>query len=70
MNKTAVFKKIPLYDLIDVLHRIYDEGADYVDISGKISPTEDSIFLIVKDEYYSTNLEEKKLTDEDLNLLI
>lgn len=67
-----VFQKIPVYNLIELLVKIYEDGADYVDISGKHSIDEDSLLLFVRDEYMSSTKDEdgKKLTDEDLNQLI
>lgn len=47
----AKFKMIPVEALIDVLMEMYDLGVDYVDITGKQSPEQDSIGISFIKEY-------------------
>lgn len=47
----AKFKMIPVEALMDVLIEMYDLGVDYVDITGKQSPEQDSIGISFIKEY-------------------
>lgn len=82
-NKKEVrFRKINLQFLIETLTHIYDAGADYVDIVGTQDDVQDTINIIVQEEYMTEeNLEEEPpineeddepqtLSDEDINNLI
>jgi len=53
-KKKIKLSKINIIALIDMLKKIYDDGADYIDIEGV--PTEgqeDAIKIDVKPEYYT-----------------
>lgn len=82
-NKEVRFRKINLQFLIETLTHIYDAGADYVDIVGTQDDVQDTINIIVQEEYMTEeNLEEEEplideeddepqtLSDEDINNLI
>ena len=76
-NKTVVFHKIPLKELILTLQTVYNDGADYIDISGIAGEEQDVIGIHVLEEYLTEDLEEEEeeekngsLSDEDLNGLI
>jgi hypothetical protein len=82
-NKEVRFRKINLQFLIETLTHIYDAGADYVDIVGTQDDVQDTINIIVQEEYMTEeplNEEEplideeddepQKLSDEDINNLI
>jgi hypothetical protein len=80
-NKEVRFRKINLQFLIETLTHIYDAGADYVDIVGTQDDVQDTINIIVQEEYMTEEpLEEEedipdddiptKLSDEDINNLI
>lgn len=81
-NKEVRFRKINLQFLIETLTHIYDAGADYVDIVGTQDDVQDTINIIVQEEYMTEeNLEEEPLeednddepqtlSDEDINNLI
>lgn len=83
-NKKEVrFRKINLQFLIETLTHIYDAGADYVDIVGTQDDVQDTINIVVQEEYMTEeNLEEEEplineeddepqtLSDEDINNLI
>lgn len=82
-NKEVRFRKINLQFLIETLTHIYDAGADYVDIVGTQDDVQDTINIVVQEEYMTEeplNEEEplideeddepQKLSDEDINNLI
>lgn len=82
-NKEVRFRKINLQFLIETLTHIYDAGADYVDIVGTQDDVQDTINIIVQEEYMTEeplNEEEplidkeddepQTLSDEDINNLI
>ena len=78
-NKEMRFRKISLELLLDTLTRIWDSGADYVDIIGIQGDEQDVINIVVKEEYMSEEEhdvydeeeeENKPLSDEDINNLI
>jgi hypothetical protein len=82
-NKEIRFRKINLQFLIETLTHIYDAGADYVDIVGTQDDVQDTINIIVQDDYMTDEPldeeplqeeegddEPQKLSDEDINNLI
>ncbi len=80
-NKEVRFRKINLQFLIETLTHIYDAGADYVDIVGTQDDVQDTINIIVQEEYMTEERieeeedipdddEPQKLSDEDINNLI
>jgi hypothetical protein len=81
-NKEVRFRKINLQFLIETLTHIYDAGADYVDIVGTQDDVQDTINIIVQEEYMSEEPldegplqeddddEPQTLSDEDINNLI
>jgi serine protease inhibitor len=80
-NREVRFRKINLQFLIETLTHIYDAGADYVDIVGTQDDVQDTINIIVQEEYMTEEpIEEEedipdddiptKLSDEDINNLI
>ena len=81
-NKEIRFRKINLQLLIETLTHIYDAGADYVDIVGMQDDVQDTINIIVQEEYMTEEpIEEEEeedipdepqtpLSDEDINNLI
>tara|TARA_R100001224_G_scaffold72885_1_gene44594 strand:+ start:492 stop:779 length:288 start_codon:yes stop_codon:yes gene_type:complete len=76
MKGKSYIRKVQIISLIDTLKKIYDDGADFIDIEGKPSKgNEDVVKISVRPEYY-TNPEtghnkmydtdpEFMLTDED-----
>jgi hypothetical protein len=83
-NKEVKIQKIPLDALIETLVSLYNQGIDYIDISGKPGTDFDSMAIVfTKDymteegkknfiEYDELDLEigPGKLTDDDINQLI
>ncbi len=72
-------QKIPLKRLLDTLQEIYDQGADYIDISGIPDVEQDIIGIHVREDYMSDEedfeFDEEEsntsdLSDDDLNQLI
>ncbi len=73
----VVLVKIPLKHLIDTLVMIYSDGADYVDIVGVPNEMQDSIGIVVRDEYMAKDdgedngsQEEGGVSETDLNDLV
>jgi len=65
-NKEVRFRKINLQFLIETLTHIYDAGADYVDIVGTQDDVQDTINIIVQEEYMTEEpLDEEPLIDEE-----
>lgn len=65
-NKEVRFRKINLQFLIETLTHIYDAGADYVDIVGTQDDVQDTINIVVQEEYMTEEpLDEEPLIDEE-----
>lgn len=56
--------KIPLKKFIDALVNIYRTGADFIDIIGKADVQQDSIGIIVKESYMSSDDEPREDGDD------
>lgn len=84
-NKKVILRKIALKTFIETLVNVYNSGADYIDLVGNNNKEQDTIGIIVTDEYMSDDdesielipdeeeeIEEepKKLSDKDLDDLI
>jgi len=84
-NREIRIQKIPLDRLIDTLVDLYNQGVDYIDISGVPGEEFDRMAIVFTKDYMTEEgaknietFEEKldlqikqpKLTDEDLNQLI
>jgi len=60
---------------MEILSELYNEGADYVDISGMPNEDQDVISIFVREEYMNEDEEYDEeyngdLSDDDLNQLI
>lgn len=65
-NKEVRFRKINLQFLIETLTHIYDAGADYVDIVGTQDDVQDTINIVVQEEYMTEEpLQEENIPDDD-----
>lgn len=65
-NKEVRFRKINLQFLIETLTHIYDAGADYVDIVGTQDDVQDTINIVVQEEYMTEEpIDEEPLIDEE-----
>lgn len=61
MSKKVRLRKVNIVSLIDMLKKIYDDGADYIDIEGVPTDGEEDLIKIdVKPEYYTTLEEEEE----------
>jgi hypothetical protein len=81
-NPKVILRKIALKAFIDTLVNVYNSGADYVDLVGSNDEEQDTIGIIVTDEYMADpddmeleiedgdEDEEKKLSDDDIDQLI
>lgn len=83
-KKEIVIRKIALQAFIETLVSVYNSGADYVDIIGSPDENQDTIGIVVHQEYLSKEEHEieliddeeeeltndKPLSDEDINDLI
>ena len=83
-NKEVKIQKIPLNTLIETLVSLYNQGIDYIDISGKPGTDFDSMAIVFTKDYMTEegkknfgeldeldlNIGPSKLTDDDINQLI
>lgn len=60
-DKFLKIQKIPLYALLEILDKLYEDGVEYIDITGEVRDDKDVIKILVKEEYMSEDTEE----DED-----
>lgn len=61
----VVLRKIALKEFIDTLVNVYNSGADYIDLVGNNDDNQDTIGIIVHDEYMSNDPEQIEIVDED-----
>ena len=78
----VILRKVALKAFIDTLVNVYNSGADYVDIVGSNDEQQDTIGIIVTDEYMADpddmeleieddeEEDQKKLSDDDIDQLI
>jgi hypothetical protein len=84
-NREIRIQKIPLDRLIDTLVDLYNQGVDYIDISGVPGEEFDRMAIVFTKDYMTEEgaktidkfektldlqIKQPKLTDEDLNQLI
>lgn len=75
-NNDRIIRKIHLKTFIDTLVDVYNSGANYVDIVGKPDEEQDTIGIIVHEDYMADpdEIEEedddKPLSDDDINQLL
>lgn len=74
-NKIITLQKIPIKNLMEILSELYNDGADFVDISGMPDEDQDVISIFVREEYMNQDEEYDEeyngdLSDDDLNQLI
>jgi hypothetical protein len=60
-DKFLKIQKIPLFALLEILDKLYEDGVEYIDITGEVRDDKDVIKILVKEEYMSEDTEE----DED-----
>ena len=70
-NKIITLQKIPIKNLMEILSELYNDGADFIDISGMPDEDQDVISIFVREEYMNQDEEyDGDLSDDDLNQLI
>lgn len=83
-NREVKIQKIPLDRLIETLVNLYNQGIDYIDITGVAGIDQDKMAIVFTTDYmteegkknfgedYEVDLEigPSKLTDDDINQLI
>jgi len=85
-NKEIKIRRVPIEAVLEILHKLYDSGVDFVDFHGRIEEEEDELGISFSKEYInpdysegfdnilekdSSNKEIKvKLSDDDLNQLL
>ena len=78
-NKDFKVTKIPLEMFINLLVILYEEGANFIDLSAQVDEEEkrDTIKIAVQEDYYEEDEDEDnapranvKLSDDDINNLI
>ncbi len=78
-NKDFKVTKIPLEMFINLLVILYEEGANFIDLSAQVDEEEkrDTIKIAVQEAYYDNEEDEDdvpsanvKLSDDDINDLI
>ncbi len=78
-NKDFKVTKIPLEMFINLLVILYEEGANFIDLSAQVDEEEkrDTIKIAVQEDYYDEEEDEDdvpsanvKLSDDDINDLI
>lgn len=67
-NKGLVLRKIELKVFIDTLVEVYNSGADYIDIVGNPEENQDTIGIVVHEEYMNADHEEMEVIDEEEEL--
>jgi DNA-binding protein YbaB len=65
MENRVKFEKVPLNEFINVLISLWEDGANYVDISAKKSSDRDVIHITVKPEYIDDSEEEYEDEDDE-----
>ena len=83
MTRCMQLRKIPLMELLEILNDLYEEGVDYIDISGTsnddgVNP-QDYIKITVRTDYMAeddtedideSSIKVSRLSENDINDLI
>jgi hypothetical protein len=65
-KKEVILRKIALQKFIETLVNVYNSGADYVDIIGTPDENQDTIGIVVHEEYLSKDdMQIEFISDED-----
>ena len=64
-NKKVILRKIDLQKFITTLVEVYNSGADYVDLVGNIDKHQDTIGIVVHQDYLSKEDQSIELIDDD-----
>ena len=67
-------RKIPLGPFIEILTDLFENGADFIDLSGNedngTEAPRDTLKITVKPEYLSPDIEEEEVIDHGMDFLI
>jgi bacterioferritin (cytochrome b1) len=80
-SSNNIARKIDLHSFIQTLIKVYNSGADYIDLIGKSEETSDTVSIVVHEDYLSDEEEDidddgddaindSPLSDENINDLI
>jgi len=73
-NYDVRLMKIPLHNLLDMLHAIYNKGVDYIDILGVNNVEQDTLTITYSKDYLAKEEDKQDppadLSDENLNQFI
>lgn len=61
-----IARKIDLHSFIQALIKVYNSGADYIDLIGKSEETSDTVSIVVHEDYLSDEEEEEDIVDDDV----
>lgn len=72
MSKPLKLIKVPVTQLMQILHQLYEDGADFIDIEGQHRPngSNDVIKVIVRPEYYETDADDDSQERTDSEFLV
>lgn len=65
-------RKIPLFEFLTILTELYEEGVDYIDISGEQNDyddrPQDAIKITVRPDYIAEDYEEEDVNPSSINV--
>ena len=72
MSKPLKLIKVPVTQLMQILHQLYEDGADFIDIEGQHRPngSNDVIKVTVRPEYYETDADDDSQEKTDSEFLV
>jgi hypothetical protein len=66
-SSNNIARKIDLHSFIQTLIKVYNSGADYIDLIGKSEETSDTVSIVVHEDYLSDEEEEEDIDDDAIN---
>jgi hypothetical protein len=63
-SSNNIARKIDLHSFIQTLIKVYNSGADYIDLIGKSEETSDTVSIVVHEDYLSDEEEEEDIDDD------
>lgn len=68
-QKFNIAKKVPLFSLLEILTDLYEEGVNFIDISGEnISSVKDIIHIDIQPNYIDEKYESEEVTNEEIKV--
>ena len=72
MTHYMQLRKIPLFEFLTILTELYEEGVDYIDISGEQNDyddnPQDAIKITVRPDYIAEDYEEEDINPSSINV--